>query len=196
MSCCGSRRMNQSECPVSQPRKIRNFVSPSHLTPSLLRFRTVRCYYLAEAYSKDEKWLEAATLYDHAAKICRDAHLLAQQLDAPQEELDELKAAIAGGTSRSVARAIVAKNMGSAAKDPVCSLEMRLNEFSCGSQEDGFRIADFPPAIKPVVCKPILLDTVHDYLEFPDLTHRTAEAASESSTIGSIFNWAFGRSSS
>lgn len=105
------------------------------------------------------------------------------------------------------------------------SLQERLREFDAaeggavsggggaagGAAESGgkkrmHRIADFPPSLQLVPCKPRLLDLAFDELEFPDLDERAGiekepEAAAEESKgaaasgagISGWVGWALGR---
>lgn len=74
-----------------------------------------------------------------------------------------------------------------------------------GSKKRTHRIADFPPSLQLVPCKPRLLDLAFDELEFPDLDERAGiekepEAAAEESKvapggagISGWVGWALGR---
>lgn len=75
-----------------------------------------------------------------------------------------------------------------------------------GSKKRTHRIADFPPSLQLVPCKPRLLDLAFDELEFPDLDERAGiekepEAAQEEpkgaaaggSGISGWVGWALGR---
>ncbi|CAM9304369.1 unnamed protein product [Scytosiphon promiscuus] len=73
-----------------------------------------------------------------------------------------------------------------------------------GSKKRKYRIADFPPSLQLVPCKPRLLDLAFDELEFPDLDERAGiekEAEAEEKTKSSAggaggrgwFGWALGR---
>lgn len=99
------------------------------------------------------------------------------------------------------------------------SLRERLKEFDAAGGSGGaaaaagesggnkrkYRIADFPPSLQLVPCKPRLLDLAFDELEFPDLDERAgiekeAEEAEEtkSSAAGGAglsgwVGWALGR---
>lgn len=82
-------------------------------------------------------------------------------------------------------------------------------EQSGGGKKRTYRIADFPPSLQLVPCKPRLLDLAFDELEFPDLDERAgiekepevdeeepkgAAAASGAAGISGWVGWALGRS--
>lgn len=93
-------------------------------------------------------------------------------------------------------------------------LQERLGEFDstvsggdAGSRKTRkYRIADFPPSLQLLPCKPRLLDLAFEELEFPDLDERAgiekkaledeegnAAAASRSTGISGWVGWALGR---
>lgn len=93
-------------------------------------------------------------------------------------------------------------------------LQERLGEFGstvsgrdAGSRKTRtYRIADFPPSLQLLPCKPRLLDLAFEELEFPDLDERAgvekkalededakAAAASRSTGISGWVGWALGR---
>lgn len=101
------------------------------------------------------------------------------------------------------------------------SLQERLKEFDAASGGGGaadsggdgggkkrtFRIADFPPSLQLVPCKPRLLDLAFDELEFPDLDERAGiekepevqeepkgGAAAGGAGLRGWVGWALGRS--
>lgn len=89
------------------------------------------------------------------------------------------------------------------------SLQDTLLEFDAGGSGVGtgskkeFRIADFPPSLALVPCKPRLLDLAFDELEFPDLDERAGvqraretvegDGSGGASSISSWIGWALGR---
>lgn len=94
-------------------------------------------------------------------------------------------------------------------------LQERLKEFDAAAgggvessnKKRKYRIADFPPSLQLVPCKPRLLDLAFDELEFPDLDERAGvqkKAQVEDSTAGASaatgsgisgwVGWALGRS--
>lgn len=91
-------------------------------------------------------------------------------------------------------------------------LQERLKEFDVAggggtgtSKNKGYRIADFPPALQLVPCKPRLLDLAFDELEFPELDERAGiekeavvedskSAATGGAGLSGWVGWALGRS--
>lgn len=74
-----------------------------------------------------------------------------------------------------------------------------------GTKKRKYRIADFPPSLQLVPCKPRLLDLAFDELEFPDLDDRagiekeadteeeTKSSAAAGAGLKSWVGWALGR---
>lgn len=172
-------------------------------------------------------------MFGHARSLCQDAaDMLDDDSDPRSKSLAKLDEMVQGAWHRTAAHALLLKakqdaalsagmggvsiNVGGAGTGAGLagagqSLQERLKEFdaagrgAASSKKRGYGIADFPPSLQTVPCKPRLLDLAFDDLEFPDLDERAgvekeAEvedpqgAAASAGGISGWVGWALGRS--
>ncbi|CAM9827301.1 unnamed protein product [Laminaria digitata] len=197
------------------------------------RFRAFRCFFVIEAFSAVKKWAEASALFGHARSLCQDAaDMLDDDKDPRAESLAKLDEMVQGAWHRTAAHALLLKakqdaalsagvggisiNVGGAGAGlpgPGAghSLQERLKEFDApgrgatSGKKRGYRIADLPPSLQTVPCKPRLLDLAFDDLEFPELdelagvekepeVENPQGAAASAGGISGWVGWALGRS--
>lgn len=179
------------------------------------------------------QWAEASALFSHTRGLCQEAADLLG--DGPRvDSLKNLDEMVKGAWHRTVAHALLLKakqEAGLAAGVERVTigdggsrgnwvsvgrpLQERLGEFDStvggGDAESrktrAYRIADFPPSLQLLPCKPRLLDLAFEELEFPDLDERAgiekksledeeakaAAVASRSTGISGWVGWALGR---
>ena len=142
---------------------------------NVLRIRALRCYYIGRMYAADTvtKYNEALALFDQAATLASEA---AEEIAACQEmemadELIEfmadLQKEITAVQVRTRASSFLASR-GSEASSATTGLTLlrRLDDFDSGGKTS--HIADVPPALEPIPCKPAFFDIANNYVnEFP-----------------------------
>lgn len=138
---------------------------------NVLRLRALRCYYAGQLYAESNKPAEGAALLKQAELLtsraieeiaaCEEMEYGDEYLDA----LDQLRVDIAGASCRAKAQAyLMSKGASGGTSETSRPLLLRLNDF------DGGRVlADVPPAVIPVPCKPAFFDVAWNYASaFPE----------------------------
>jgi hypothetical protein len=138
---------------------------------NVLRIRSLRCYYLGRMYAADvvAKYTEALALYDQAMALAMEAAeeiAACQDMDRADELIDSMAALeteITGAKCRAEACAYLAKCGSSASSATTgATLLRRLDDFDSGGRS--FRLANVPPALEPIACKPSFFDIAHNYV--------------------------------
>lgn len=138
---------------------------------NVLRLRALRCYYAGQLYTDSNKPAEGVALLKQAELLtsrateeiaaCEDMEYGDEYLEA----LEELRVDIAGAACRAKAQAYLMQKGGSGGTSATSRpLLLRLNDF------DGGRVlADVPPAVIPIPCKPAFFDVAWNYASaFPE----------------------------
>jgi len=157
-----------------------------------LGFRAERCFYLAKSYSLAGKHTEAYALFSRAHEHAESALQGYRQLKNPNnsamQELKELsdhcraqrclehamEIAEAGKVQDNISKGVSAISLINA-ENKACEqyLYERLDvyESAVGAPEskESPHIEKFPPSFQAVPCKPIVLDTAVNAIEFPSL---------------------------
>lgn len=172
-------------------------------------------------------------MFGHTRTLCQDASDMLDDDDPRATSLAKLDEMVQGAWHRTAAHALLLKAKQEAAISAGVEgisiseagsgggnragrpLQERLKEFDAASLSAGsskkrhYRIADLPPSLQLVPCKPRLLDLAFDELEFPDLderagvekvdtmaeeSKRVSAAGTGGSGIGRWVGWALGRS--
>ncbi len=172
---------------------------------NVLRIRALRCYYVGRMYAADKvaKYGEALALFDQAALLASEA---AEEIAACQEmeEADELIKSMADLQNeinavqvRTKASSFLASR-GSDASSATSGLTLlcRLDDFDSGGVT--YRVADVPPSLKPIPCKPAFFDIANNYINsFPtDALERhvlTTQGTTKNTRKGGFFTNLFGR---
>lgn len=174
-------------------------------------YRAFRVFYIAETYAGLSKWAEAMLLYDRAAE-------LAEQDDDPA--LQELANKITAGKNRVHGRGFLEQTGApkeaeggdrnedesatpgrsprkqKVAKPLSKTLKERLSTYDAGDPAEQHKLVDFPPAFKPVACKPLLFDIASNLLEFPDLSAKAgvkSKKGKDGDAGGGVFGWFTGK---
>ena len=155
------------------------------LTADTLGYRALRCYYVARSYAASGQWSEAGGLCSRAAQLAEKAVAQQQASPAPNAVLiDQLQAmqqsAVAGesisvaqfhkaaaaadGDADSASAALAALNI-----DDGRTLLARMDDFAGTNSAGEPVLAEFPPQIQALPCKPILLDLAFDGVEYPPI---------------------------
>jgi signal recognition particle subunit SRP68 len=165
-------------------------------------YRAMRVFYIAETYAGLSKWAEAMLLYDRAAE-------LAEQDDDPA--LQELANKVTAGKNRVHGRGFLEQTAAPKAADaekeeesttssprkskatkPLSkTLKERLSTYDAGDPGEQHKLVDFPPAFKPVPCKPLLFDSASNFLQFPNLSAKAGvkKKGEKDAAGGGIFGW-------
>lgn len=157
-----------------------------------LGFQAERCYYLAESYSLAGKHTEAYALFsrahEHAESALQGYRRLKNTDNPAMQELKELsdhcraqrclvhamEIAEAGKVQDNISKGVSAIALTNA-ENKACEqyLYERLDVYdsAVGAPEskESPHIAKFPPSFQAVPCKPIVLDTAVNAIEFPSL---------------------------
>mmetsp|Transcript_19045 Transcript_19045/g.31202 ORF Transcript_19045/g.31202 Transcript_19045/m.31202 type:complete len:622 (+) Transcript_19045:59-1924(+) len=178
------------------------------VTTKSLLFRALRCFYMGEAYAGAEKWSEAVVLYDLAkqhATTCntnlKENVFVDQSLsDRATKLINTVKAQRCLSHAQAVLgidvellKTVDSKVEGISLKgDQSKGLLPVINSYDSGAaiiesffssssaEKESAKLVEFPPALEPVPCKPILFDLAYDYIEYP-----TTEIASRVAKKGS-----------
>ena len=138
---------------------------------NVLRIRSLRCYYLGRMYAADvvAKYTEALALYGQAGTLAMEAAeeiAACQDMDRADEWIDamaSLELEITGAKCRAEACAYLAKRgSGASSATTGATLLRRLDDFDSGGRS--FRLANVPPALEPIACKPSFFDIAHKYV--------------------------------
>lgn len=138
---------------------------------NVLRIRALRSYYIGRMYAADTvaKYSEALALFDQAELLATEA---AEEIAACQEmeradelieAMADLKNEITAVQVRTRASSFLASR-GSEASSVTSGLTLlcRLDDFDSGGLT--FRVADVPPSLKPIPCKPAFFDIANNYV--------------------------------
>ena len=164
---------------------------------NVLRIRALRCYYIGRMYAADTvaKYDQALALFDQAAMLAAEA---AEEIAACQEieNIDELIESMASLEREITIVKVRAKaslylaNQGSNASSATSGLTLlcRLNDFDSGGKTH--RIADVPPSLKPIPCKPAFFDIANNYVSELPLSELERQINhSKGSNTGGILSW-------
>lgn len=172
---------------------------------NVLRIRALRCYYVGRMYAADKvaKYGEALALFDQAALLASEA---AEEIAACQEmeEADDLIKSMADLQNEINAVQVRTKaslflaSRGSDASSATSGLTLlcRLDDFDSGGVT--YRVADVPPSLKPIPCKPAFFDIANNYVNsFPtDALERhvhTTQGTTKNMRKGGFLTNLFGR---
>lgn len=180
--------------------------------------RAFRVFYIAETYAALSKWSEALMLFDRAAELEEEAQEVYSGLgiDVPAS-FESLAEKIVGARNRAHARGYLAQmatggSGGGSGPNPTASalgspgklkkaskaallsktLQERLHEFDAGDPGDHHKLIDFPPALRPIACKPLLFDIALNNIEFPDLDEKAGKKG-KSGEGGGWLGWLSGK---
>ncbi|XP_023231585.1 signal recognition particle subunit SRP68-like [Centruroides sculpturatus] len=153
-----------------------NFIE--EVNNQILAYKAHRCYYIAQAYSSVNKWVEAMALYQRALDYSQRA-LKSDTLDKKlTTSLKELEGLIEGCKYSAHALSILGKDQQADQSNQTLidkkTLMERLDIY-CEDQSLLSRqpnIARFPPDFKPIPCKPLFFDLALNHVEFPSLDDR------------------------
>lgn len=143
---------------------------------NVLRLRALRCYYVARMYGSDgvEKYSEAVALFEQASSLASQA---AEEIAACQdmengdvliESMEQLERDVAGAKCRAEACACLVRlgGAGAASSTSGRTLLRRLDDFDSGGSTH--RLAQVPPSLEPIPCKPTFFDiALNDVGELP-----------------------------
>ncbi len=165
---------------------------------NVLRIRALRCYYIGRMYAADTvaKYKEALALFDQSLQLASEAAeeiAACQDMDDADEFIESmalLQQEIAVVVIRTKASAFLASR-GSEASSVSTGLTLlrRLDDFDSGGKT--YRIADVPPALEPIPCKPAFFDIANNFVrEFPleELEYH-AQSLKASSESRGFMNW-------
>ncbi|XP_003725432.3 signal recognition particle subunit SRP68 [Strongylocentrotus purpuratus] len=180
-----------------------------------LKFKAYRCFYLAQSYSQAKKWTEAAALFERAMSRAESSRkewkaIKSISVKAELTELDELIQQINGVKYSAHAASILDSSevnesmaklniTASSSSDTSRPVSERLGDYRPASEVDPTKpnLVAFPPAFKPVPCKPLFFDIALNHLEFPSLEDKleTNKAANAKGGIGGFLSgwWGGGK---
>ena len=139
---------------------------------NVLRIRALRSYYIGRMYAADTvaKYSESLALFDQAELLATEA---AEEIAACQEmekahelikAMADLKNEITAVQVRTTRASSFLTSRGSEASSVTSGLTLlcRLDDFDSGGL--AFRVADVPPSLKPIPCKPEFFDIANNYV--------------------------------
>ncbi len=148
---------------------------------NVLRIRALRCYYVGRMYAADAvaKYDEALALFEQASTLATEAaeEIAACQdmddADALIESMADLEREVTVALCRAKACAYLA-NRGSGASSATSGMSLlrRLDDFDSGGKT--YRLADVPPMLEPIPCKPMFFDIANNYVR--DYPHSELQA--------------------
>lgn len=143
--------------------------------------RAHRCYYVAESFLKVEKWAEALVLYQRALTYVEEARAGGNLQKPVLTELDQLSELIDSKKFTAHAQAILAAEaaMGAAPSGTTKTaggkegklLIDRLDEYveDPSLTSSSPQVAQVPPPMTSVSCKPLFFDLALNHVDFPSL---------------------------
>lgn len=153
-----------------------NFIE--EVNSQILAYKAHRCYYIAQAYSSVNKWVEAMALYQRALDYSQRA-LKSDALDQKlSTSLKELEGLIEGCKYSAHALSILGKDQQTDQSNQALLDKKTLMERLDTYYEDPSllsrqpNIAKFPPDFRPIPCKPLFFDLALNHVEFPSLEDR------------------------
>lgn len=167
-------------------------------------YKAHRCYFVAESFVKMEKWAEALVLYERTL-----AHISAARkstLDASVEKnLDKLSALVDSKKFTAHAQAILVSETAvpNISKLSLKDKKMLINRLDEYVEDPGLisnhpSIAQVPPHMLSVPCKPLFFDLALNHIDFPSLddkieTKKQAPAAASGGLTGLVKGlWGWG----
>lgn len=177
------------------------------LAAKKLMFQAERCFYLAQSYSMVQKYAQAYVLYDRAceysdfyfkgnesSKISNEAAVIELRRLSEQCRAQRCLVHASGVADATTMQDSVQKGVASMSLSREASTKKggylleRLDHYEpvvapLGSKETP-RIAQLPPPFQAVCCKPIVLDTAVNAIEFPSLEGRLKKENKKKSFFG------------
>ncbi|XP_042880131.1 signal recognition particle subunit SRP68-like [Penaeus japonicus] len=167
-------------------------------------YKAHRCYFVAESFVKMEKWAEALVLYERTL-----AHISAARkspLDASVEKnLDKLSALVDSKKFTAHAQAILVSETAvpNVSKLSIKDKKMLINRLDEYVEDPGLfsnhpSIAQVPPLMVSVPCKPLFFDLALNHIDFPSLddkieTKKQTQAAAGGGLTGLVKGlWGWG----
>lgn len=145
----------------------------------VIAHRAHRCYYVAESFLKVEKWAEALVLYQQALNYVQEAKKGGNLQPSVLSELERLTALIDSKKFTAHAQAILAAQApgvtpsttkAAGAKEGKMLID-RLDEYAEDPSltSSSPQVAQVPPPMTSVPCKPLFFDLALNHVEFPSL---------------------------
>ncbi|CAM6094524.1 unnamed protein product [Calypogeia fissa] len=171
------------------------------LAAQRLGLQARRCLYLAQSYSAAAKYAEAYSLFHRALEHCESALNSYKRVGAAEEaavhDLEPLAKDCRVQKCLVHARGVVeASKLDSKVQKGIAALS--LSKEPSNKEKSGYlvdridvynsslEIAQIPPPFQAVPCRPIVLDTAHNFMEFPSLAKRTVK---EDKSTGLFSKW-------
>ncbi|XP_045111416.1 LOW QUALITY PROTEIN: signal recognition particle subunit SRP68-like [Portunus trituberculatus] len=146
----------------------------------VIAHRAHRCYYVAESFLKVEKWAEALVLYQQALNYVEEAKAGGKLQPSALTELERIKASIDSKKFTAHAQAILAAQTALGAPTTTTKaattkegklLIHRLDEYieDPSLTSSSPQVAQVPPPMTSVPCKPLFFDLALNHVDFPSL---------------------------
>ncbi|XP_063853403.1 signal recognition particle subunit SRP68-like [Scylla paramamosain] len=146
----------------------------------VIAHRAHRCYFVAESFLKVEKWAEALVLYQQALNYVEEAKSGGNLQPSVLVELEHLTALIDSKKFTAHAQAILAAQAAPGAASSTTKstgtkegklLIERLDEYieDPSLTSSSPQVAQVPPPMTSVPCKPLFFDLALNHIEFPSL---------------------------
>ncbi|XP_018015699.1 signal recognition particle subunit SRP68-like [Hyalella azteca] len=139
-------------------------------------FKALRCFHVAESYAKQEKWVEAMTLYKRAEERIAQAKSQPNLQSSDEASLEALAEQLAGLSVTVKARALLPSTSTTPHPSPSQAIKKplseRMDEYledQCLLNHTNPRVLPMPPSLSAVPCKPLFFDLALSHVAFPSL---------------------------